>query len=293
MGRAMKKMLTVAAVLVAVLAMTYGVAVWRNNSAADTVQTPRLEQSLSEATEWLVERGDRLVEREHTILWWMLREAAILTQNEPLASLVGRYRKRWVDPKPLWRPLFEPDVYAGQPVIEEDFDVEPYQWMFVYGVSCDTALGKSPIIRPQLEPDWCGWSVFTPRCVTHQLLAMRLMQRTSCGDPQQVDALAEHLKDRVEREAIWDPRVTDGYMQRVLMLLESGEAARVKPVWVARILDAQNSDGGWDDLDPLLPLPGDKALGWTSTVPTLRAEKSTFHATVQGVWIVSLLLAQP
>lgn len=71
------------------------------------------------------------------------------------------------------------------------------------------------------------------------------MQRNGCGDAAGLQQLPGFLQDRIEREVTWDSRVTDAYLQRVLMLLESGAADRVEPVWVARILDAQNADGGW------------------------------------------------
>jgi hypothetical protein len=113
-----------------------------------------------------------------------------------------------------------------------------------------------------------------PRCVTHQLMAIRLLQKRNCGDHRK---LTMRLLDIIETELSWDFRVTDSYLQRTLMLAESGDMDRLKPVWIQRILDAQMPDGGWSDFHPLLDI-GSMQLGMTSTWPATGARASTWAA---------------
>jgi hypothetical protein len=64
----------------------------------------------------------------------------------------------------------------------------------------------------------------------------------------------------------------------------------IKPIWIQRIIEAQNPDGGWNDLQPVLTLSDTKLIGWSSTLPRYASTKSEFHATAQGIWLMALLL---
>ena len=51
--------------------------------------------------------------------------------------------------------------------------------------------------------------------------------------------------------------MADAYIQRVLMLVDIGAYDQVKPDWISNIVEAQNADGSWDDLHPVLYLGND------------------------------------
>jgi len=100
------------------------------------------------------------------------------------------------------------------------------------------------------------------------------------------------VQDGILSELRWDYRVEDAYLQKVWTLIESGRRNEVKPVWVRRILEAQEADGGWTGADIITPLPGGRALFWEGGMRPrmgLRPE-STFHATAQGLYLMALLL---
>ena len=118
------------------------------------------------------------------------------------------------------------------------------------------------------------------------------MQTKGCEDPEMVEALVGDLQDKIVRQLTWDPRVVDVYIQRVLMLEESGAEDRVKNIWIKRVLDAQPADGGWSPDQPLIPLWSNRYLCFTGRVFGIKRVKPSFHATAQGVLLMTLLLEE-
>ena len=106
------------------------------------------------------------------------------------------------------------------------------------------------------------------------------------------ELITAFVQDKTTVEAAWDFRVVDHYVQKVLMLAESGATERIKPRWLRRVIDAQRADGGWDDFDKLLNFGTDEALGWSGGSLRIRRPESNFHTTVQGLYLMSLLSAQ-
>ena len=95
-------------------------------------------------------------------------------------------------------------------------------------------------------------------------------------------------------EATWDFRgVVDSYLQKILMLAESGAAERIKPIWLKRVINAQRIDGGWDDFDEIFPLNSGRSFGWAGWSAHgwmwIHRPKSNFHTTAQGLYLMSLL----
>ena len=78
----------------------------------------------------------------------------------------------------------------------------------------------------------------------------------------------------------------------VLMLVDTDAYNKVKPVWIKNILEAQNEDGSWDDLDPIVYLGNDYIFAHTSGLPTIKKSKANFHTTAQAIWLLSLLLKE-
>ncbi len=166
-----------------------------------------------------------------------------------------------------------------------------YQYFFLYSLSCDANLGSEPVIQKQLSPDFCSLHYIHPRCVTHQLMGLRFMQRYQCGYNDTVNTTIAELQEVVVSELTWDFRVGDAYIQRVLMLVDTGAVHKVKHVWLKNILEAQNSDGSWDDLHPVINLGDGKVLALTSTLPKIKRPHADFHATAQAIWLLSMLPA--
>jgi hypothetical protein len=268
----------------------YALLFWENNRSAPPYEVIRLEKSLDSAIRWIENNEEHL--SDNSILWWMIRESGRLTGRSKLIEFSNGYEASYFDAKPEngWALLFRPQ-YRGLPVSPEAVaPLEDYQKLFIYGLTCDAKLGRLDSVRDQFDPEFCTNHFLHPRCVTHQVMGLRFAQRNECGDSEEVALLISQLQAVLAFELTWDPRVGDAYIQRVLMLVESSADNLVKPIWIQQILDAQNTDGGWGDLAPILRLPGNRALGFTSKLPTVAALDSDFHATAQGIWLVSLLL---
>lgn len=164
-----------------------------------------------------------------------------------------------------------------------------YNWHFIYAITCDRDLEQIPEITAQNEAGFCDRYPLRPACVTHQLMGIRLLQDRECGTAEVLADIVEQLQQRIHRQLTWDPRVVDVYLQRVLMLAESGDARSIKPIWLQNVIEAQRPDGGWSGVDPLLPLGAGRYLGFGGRGFTLRRPVSDFHATAQGVLLFSIL----
>lgn len=273
-------------------AAVLAVMLWNNNHGPGEFDRAELQSRFDAAVGWCIDNRDRILQSRNELLWWMLLETGRLTGDPRLTQLVADYdelrRRRGTT---VWTPLFEPSNILSAPPFHELLRIPDYNVLYVYALTCDTQLGREPLVVRQLEPDYCGLDVMQPRCVTHQLFGVRLMQEWRCGNPQQLEELANVLQERIVTALGRDPRVGDAYLQRVALLLESGASERINPAWIRRLMDAQNDDGGWDDVHPLLGLPGGRALGLTSVGLHAGRTASTFHASAQGVWVLGQLLA--
>ncbi|MDH5612464.1 MAG: hypothetical protein OEY66_08420 [Gammaproteobacteria bacterium] len=264
---------------------------YENNKVIDWPTTFEIQRTFNQSIEWLVVNDLKNKNNHNSALWWMLKEASEISDDKKLTDIYQQYKKQYLDANSpnVWTPYFRKYYRPYVPDITAFLSYKPYQLFFVYALSCDKALARETIIQDQHEADFCGLHYLSPRCVTHQLMSVRLMQDRSCGDDKQLAALSQSLQEIIIDELTYDFRVTDSYLQRVLALAEAGNYEAIKPVWVQRIIDAQNEDGGWNDMHPVIPL-GNSALGWTSLLPGYASNESNFHATAQGVWLMALLL---
>ena len=272
----------------------YGYLVWQNNRAMAFPDPSRLQASFEKSIAWLENNQLSILETTNPMLWYMIQQAAELSHDPRLKELFQRYEQRYLRAAHdnRWRPLFYPGTWV--PVKFEDIASWPYyNWHFMYAVTCDRELQMVPEIAAQNLPEFCDQRRLSPACVTHQLMGIRLLQDRDCADAAQLSNTAERLQQRIQRQLTWDPRVVDVYLQRVLMLAESGAIDTIKPAWLQNVMDAQQPDGGWGGFDPRVPVGGGHYLGFGPRGLGLRRPQSDFHATAQGVLLFSILTSQP
>lgn len=123
-----------------------------------------------------------------------------------------------------------------------------YQRFFHHALTClplDLKVGST---EEFLQRDMCkpmltkvGW--LDPVCTTHQLIGLMLIRQTGCVGVPRLDPLQDELLDNVEIQLTWDPVVRDPHIQRLLLLSLNGRVGAIKPIWLHRILDAQEDDG--------------------------------------------------
>jgi len=251
-----------------------------------------LEQALESGIAWLVENREKVLGHNNHVLWWLVQQAAMRTRDPRLEDLFTRYFDRYmgIPGTSIWRPLFKPGSWV--PVRYDQIQRLPYyNWHMIYAITCDAELGSLPEIAEQNTAGYCSRYLLKPACATHQLMGLRFMLLRECGDQDQLATSIASVSYAVRRQLVWDVRVVDVYIQRVMMLVETGNQELVKPVWVSNILDAQLEDGGWTNKQPLVEVPGNMYLGFTGRgVGIFREQKGDFHATAQGVYLLSLLL---
>lgn len=291
----MKKFLVKATLAVCgTFAVVYAGLVFINNRNVAPTEQSRVRGSFAAAVDWLSVNRQQILQQNNVALWWMIQRSAEISRNPRLGSLFEEYRARYLERgRNIWRPMF----YPGRWVVVESNDAaefDDYQLHFLYAINCDPELATRPLILAQLDPSYCDAHPFRPACASHQLMGLRFMQRARCGDPRATEDAIRQLQTRVSRQLTWDPRVVDVYLQRVLMLTESGARNALKPVWLDRVLKAQQSDGGWAGIDSMLSLmDGKLSFGFDARGITFRPPVSDFHATAQGLLLMSLLLEGP
>ncbi|MFQ5644218.1 MAG: hypothetical protein ACE5FQ_11055 [Thiogranum sp.] len=270
--------------------LLYGYLIWKNSVSVTTPGQAELETSLENSIQWVEQNRDAVLSNNNPMLWYMLQQAADITGDQRLQRLFADYEQRYLKnhSNNLWRPLFYPGAWV--PIRFKDISSFPYyNWHFLYAVTCDRELGQIAEITAQNEPAFCDSHPLRPGCVTHQMMGMRLLQRIKCGDTAKLDDTVRQLQRRIHKQLVLDPRVGDSYMQRVLMLVESGAANLVKPIWIRNLVDAQQPDGGWSAFQPLLPVGDGHAFGFSQRFFAIKKPHSDFHITAQGVLLFALL----
>ncbi len=267
--------------------------IWQNNRDVASPSQAEIKQHFDRSVDWINSNYSNIEDIQNPILWWMIKQARLNSKNKTLINIFLKYQKEHLDKMPvnLSTPMFDKLYHPVVPDIIWLSSLRDYQLFFVYALSCDTKLGREPVIQQQMAPKFCSLHYLHPRCITHQLMGLRFMQRYQCGHNNIVKQTISNLQKIVVSELTWDFRVGDAYIQRVLMLVDTGAYNRVKPVWVSNILKAQNNDGSWDDLDPILYLGHGYVYAYTSTMPKIKKQKASFHTTAQAMWLLSMLLS--
>jgi hypothetical protein len=288
-GHAMRKIFRGVGFILVLLFLAYAYETWENNKSVKEPGQVQIQATLEKSIVWLEQNHDKALADANPPLWNMVRQAAEITNDQRLRGLFAAYELRYLEERRnLWSPLFYPGTWV--PVRFEDIAELPYyNWHFFYAILCDRELGDVPEIAAQNDPAFCDKYPLRPACATHQLVGIRLLQRSECGDAEQLDDTVDQLQQRIRKLLIMDPRVVDVYMQRVLMLVESGASEMVKPVWIKNLVDAQQADGGWSPFDPLVPLMEGYYFGYGQKFFSIQQPRSTFHTTAQGVLLFSLL----
>lgn len=290
----MKKILVLVSIIILTAICFFLWQVWQNNRDIEPVKHTEIKQHFVKSVSWLETNYSSVENIQNPILWWMIKQAAEVSADSSLNSIYSIYKKQHLDTNPpnLSTPMFDKFYQPRMPDISYLSNLHDYQLFFFYAISCDQDLGSEFIIQKQMKPGFCSLHYLHPRCITHQLMGLRFMQRYQCGYEDVVKSTISELLQDVLSELTWDFRVGDAYIQRVLMLVDSGAYSHVKPVWIKNILGSQNNDGSWDDLHPVLTLGDDKVFAYTSTLPKIQKIKADFHATAQAIWLLSLLLEE-
>lgn len=286
------KKIAMIVLLLALMPLAFYGWMWKNHNQQLAGPTAEQQaQGLERAVSWLVNHREQVLDDNNPMLWWMIKRSAELSGDPRLTSIYQQYYRRYVSGnyQSVWRSLFLPDDAAA---VDSSLvsHLPDYNQYFIYGLTCSDELAELPLVKAQLSTDFCGDEhPISPACVTHQMMGLRFRQQRGCGDSEQIAADVATLQETIVDQLTWDVRRVDVYLQRLLMLAESGARSKIEPVWLQHMLSAQLQDGGWGDFHPLLAVSGGRSLGLGSRFFAVRAPQSNLHATAQGIFLLTLL----
>jgi hypothetical protein len=279
-----------------VILFIYGGLFVHNNYWDSEFSQKDVDVAYRKSISWIYENREEIGDQHNPMLWWMLIEALKLEPDSRLRSVVEEYQHKNSQfyKRSPWRHLIygtAPNVNALDVVAS---NLPDYNKHFIYGFSCNKELKETEIIKIQNDTDFCLKNKpISPACLTHQLMGYRFMERAGCEDKGQIRKRIDDVSDTIVTQLMFDVRLVDVYVQRVMMLMESGYKAKIKDRWIARIIGGQLGDGGWSGFQPLIPLGGNKYIGFSSKGFSIRSPRSSFHTTAQGVLLMALLKHNP
>ena len=289
----LKKFMLLLGSVLLLMGVVFLIAVYDNNKSVEPLKKKQITEALEQSVNWLVSNRQVILSDTNPKSWWMLYESLKIGNDERLADLIGDYYQHHASVKEsIWAPLFDGEKRSYISGFELE-GIPYYNQHFIYALNCANNLAQDiPIVEQQNHDDFCFQPqfIYRPACMIHQLMGVHFLARNACDDMQDVNAVLASLQGSIRNQLVWDFRVVDVYLQRVMMLLITGAAESVKPIWLQNILDKQQEDGGWSGFVSLIDL-GDRSLGFDGRLMNIGKEKSNFHATAQGVYLLTYLLA--
>ncbi len=277
---------------------------WLCQREVEPVSRQELTERYSRTLGWIKANEAHVLANSNSALWWMVLASADITGDDYLRGLAQQTKLRLYgdeEPSRPWKRMFDPkaSVHMNGGAIEP---MQAYQRFFLHALTCvpvrwkegDTAVF---LTEKACGPNWHTVMLGDPACSTHQLMALQVFERSGCTAPQPLGSLKRALLDDVASQLALDPVMKDAHIQRVLMLAWLGQGERIKPIWLRRVLDAQEPDGGWLGHRRLPELP-DAISPWAwrerlaSQWPGLFSSNRIpldFHATAQGLLLLALL----
>lgn len=295
---AKKLLLTLIALAALLIASGLGIAQYFSREQP-AVTKAEAEASLRAAIGWMKAHEADVLGDGNQALWRMVRISAELTHDPDLARMYASYFERYYQRgrTDVWEHWVNPA--ATTPVTLNALEnLEAYQHLFIYASTCNAALGAQPDVSQQLSPEYCAPALpralrGNPTCSTHQLMGLAMMLERGCGDAAALKRAIPQVQADIVAQLRYDPRVRDEYIQRVLMLYETGAASSIRPVWLRRVIQTQLPDGGWPRLRSIKLLLGDvaKSSGLPGTALSNEEFSADFHATAQGLLLMSMVVA--
>jgi len=289
-----KKIIILMLIPVVILLAAYLYGVYQNNRSVPFPQKVQIQQQLEKSIQWLVNNENKILPKTNPMLWWMLYEVHKISQDKRVGDLLEKYHQRNQSIKSsVWGPLFDGEKHRNLGAYSVQ-GLPYYNQHLIYALNCAADIeDELPIVAQQNSAEFCHQLqyFYRPACTTHQLMGINFLFTRQCTVLSNIDEVSQALQKDIVGQLTWDIRVVDVYLQRVLMLLITGAEASVEPIWIQQVLDHQQDDGGWGDFVALLGSDTGRSLGFSSKVLSLGREKSNFHATAQGVYILSYLVA--
>jgi cell division protein FtsL len=276
----LQKILLIGLCLLALLVIFFIAAIAYNNLDFwnDTTFAYRLDSAIKNADTWVQNNRGDILELRNAALVMMLGECNDLKENKIFKDITFTFLKTPTrDPSRCLNRMVDPNW----PVIEWEFNKTfesaalDYKWIY-YAIAPDKAkfnAEKSGLFDGQ------RWH---RRYLTHQLLALTLLKNRQ-GSNEKTDKVLLELCERTNTDMTFCLPVVDIYIQRAAYVLQAGFPQKVRRRWIERIINQQQSDGGWNDRWFCFTTPRSKFIFNLDETP------SDQHATIQAVLALYLV----
>lgn len=284
--------LKILGIFLVVLVACLVLAIANNNFGSPRELTVEIDDSFEKAILWMENHKKLILQDHNPMLWRFVSKAAEVSGDSRLKGFFDEYRRenQFRLRKSPWYYLYfgEHNIINPSDFMNEPWP--PYFLHFLYGYTCDSTLGNTPQIQTMNEPLFCvKHQPLSPACITHQIVAFRLMQETRCLEPAHITRLIDDVSPLLKLQMWLDFRVVDVYLQRVLVMLDTDQHHKVRQRWIHRILKAQLTGGGWADFSPILSVGNNKYIGFTAKSVAITTPQASFHATAQGLLVMAHL----
>jgi hypothetical protein len=237
----------------------------------------QLDHDLDAAINWI--KGYPEISERNPSMMYMIADMERMSHDPRLQAVLEHYQKHYLayPANPLdfaWFRLVnrKAEVPAIQ-VPDLHGQLNEFAWG-AYAVAPDK-ISLSPGDRANMfSPSKYFWGARQ-----HQLLALVIYRDYNGSSPELNDTM-NYLAEKIARDAHYDFRITDSYIQRTAFVLAAGRPDLIRRRWVERILDHQNADGSWNSC----------WYGWCRGAFEFRIDNGgDGHATVQAAWALTML----
>ena len=271
-ARKLVKIILIVSAAISVLLVGLLLAYTYNNASLTGDQTfaRKLDIAIEKAHNWVKLQQQDILKEGNIALIRMLQDIGTMQPDPLYRDTVDSFMTRPARPD-CWKRLIDPN----RPLMSSELNrtiTQEYidnKWT-IYSIAPESA-NVTPEELKLFEPDY--WH---DRRLNHQLWALIHLRQTQ-GPAEKLDALIEHLCERISKSQRFDVAVVDLYIQKAAFVLNAGFPQKVRRRWLERIIDNQQPDGGWND----------KWLIFTSRKrPTFSLSRPTSnqHTTIQALW---------
>jgi hypothetical protein len=241
----------------------------------------QLNLELDSAINWI--KDNSIVSERNVTMMYMIGDMESMSHDPRLKPVLAGFKKNYLmHPESsfelVWFRLVDPN--ANVPVIyvpDMRDNVVDFVW-YAHALAPDKIVLTDGDRANLFSPTMYSWGT-----QQKQLLALAMYRQYNGRSPD-LDNAINYVADKVARDAHYDVRLTDSYIQRTAFLLAAGRPDLVRPRWVDRIMDHQNADGSWNSC----------WYGWCRGVFEFSTDYKTDlgglgHATVQAAWALTML----
>jgi hypothetical protein len=249
----------------------------KSRAAFDAQVNLELDRSFN----WI--KDNAIVSERNVAMMYMIAEMESMSHDPRLQAVLDGFKRNYLSHPGsrfdlVWFRLVDPN--AAVPVVqvpEMGSNVVDSVW-YAYALAPNRILLTDGDRANLFSPTKYIWGARQK-----QLLGLA-MYREYNGRSPDLDDTIDYVAEKVARDAQFDIRLTDSYMQRVAFLLAAERPDLVRRRWVDRILDHQKPNGSWEAC----------WYGWCRGVFEFSTDYKTDlgglgHATVQAAWVLTML----